>query len=150
MRVYVWVEVWIDVRIEARVKIGVDVRIQAGMNVRVDVGRIHVGIRDVVIVVRNYRRRRGSCHCWVLHIHTGILEHVRPFPTQACVAMFEVLSEVVRTVEFLLPIALLVFVEVDEMFETLFPIWGITIFLAAISANVYLYEAIRSLVVLRR
>ena len=87
------------------------------------------------------RRRRLFLH------HTGVFEHVCPLPASACVAVFEVLAEVVGPVELLARVALAELVHVLKMPDAIFPFLirradsalalpGPGEFLPAVSANV--------------
>ncbi len=57
-----------------------------------------------------------------LFSQTDILEHVGPFPTLSSMAVFEMLSEVIRSVEFLGLVALPEFMDVDEVISPDIPV----------------------------
>lgn len=58
---------------------------------------------------------------WLI-LHTCVLEHVRPLPARACVAVLEMLSEVVCTEKLLRVVALAEFVQIDQMLDPGLPV----------------------------
>jgi len=58
----------------------------------------------------------------ILFTQADVFQHVGPFPTLAIVAVFEVLSEVIGTVEFLCLVALSKLVDVGEMVDPAIPV----------------------------
>lgn len=59
---------------------------------------------------------------WILVHHTGVLEHVGPLAARACVAVLQMLSEVVRTVKLLGRVALSKLVHLLQVLDPLVPI----------------------------
>jgi hypothetical protein len=62
---------------------------------------------------------------WRLILHTGILEHVRPFATRALVTVLEMLSEMIRAEELLALVTLAEFVGLVQMFSADVPLWWV-------------------------
>ena len=85
---------------------------------------VTAGDNDIGIVKRFWER---------LVLHTGGLEHVRPFTTGPVMAVFEVLSEVISAEELLRLVAFAKLVNVIEVLSTLIPLRRIGKFFAAIS-----------------
>lgn len=71
-----------------------------------------------------------------LVLHTCILQHVGPLPTRALMAMFQMLPEMIRTVELLLMVALPEFVYVVQMISAYVPLGWVGKLLAAVAADV--------------
>ena len=86
---------------------------------------------ELLLALRFGRDRR-------LLLHASRLKHVRPLSARAPMAVLEVLSEVIRTVEFLTLVALAEFVNVCQMLASCQPVrlrkvWK---FFATVSANI--------------
>lgn len=75
---------------------------------------------------------------WLLFLHTGILQNIRPFPTGTSMAVLKMLAEVVGAEEFLSVIAFAEFVYCCQMVEPAVPIGlgEIGKFFAAITTRV--------------
>lgn len=85
-----------------------------------------------------HNRSRQALHfLWrLLVLHARILQLIGPFPTGTCVGVFEVLPEVVRTVELLGLVTFAVFVVHVEMFLPEVPIGGIRKILSAVATQI--------------
>jgi hypothetical protein len=84
----------------------------------------------------NRTYRADTLFWWWLILHTSILEHVRPFPTRAGMAMFQVLSKMICAEELLGMIAFAKFVHVIQMLGPHLPIRGKWELLPAITAYI--------------
>lgn len=73
-----------------------------------------------------------------LVLHTSIFQNVRPLPTSTSMGMLQMLTEMIRTEEFLRIIALAKLMNGGEVVESRIPVWTREVreFLAAIAACV--------------
>ena len=76
----------------------------------------HISDRRTMLLQKLCAHRRG------LVLHACSLQLVRPLPTRTCMAMFQVLPEMIGAEEFLGLIALAEFVDIDQMLDPIFPV----------------------------